>query len=723
MKTRQIERILPIILIGLCAASLFIGADGFAYPFQGNYSDLTISHHPNFLWIRESLARWGVVPLWSPLILSGYPFSANPLSSLFYPPAWLLWVLPLPFGYHLVTGLHLMLGGWGTARLIRRSTSSSIAAWVGACLFVIMPKLAAHIGAGHLTLVWAVCWTPWLMEWMEQAREQDRFRWRPHVILGLGLGLTALADVRWAAYCGLYWAGIYGWSLIERITAGRRTEGKWWWGGVWVLLKGAAVQLGLAATTASAVLLPLAEYSRLSTRAAMSGTDRLAYSLEPGRLLNLVVPNFGGYAEWIFYPGIMTVILAWVGVFSRSNQRRKWIWTVIFVLAVMFSLGERLPLARVLGELPGLNLLRVPARALFLADLAVIMLAALGLSDLLSESARGSRGLNLTLAAWGGMLGVFGLGMAAVVRPVPAAFVWAGALGMVCTLLIFLRLYGKIHPLPWLGMVFLVILGDLLLNQHSLIRYRTVVDVQREGAAAAQYLAGKPGIFRVYSPSYSIPQHSAAAYRLELADGVDPLQWAAYANFFDQASGVPRSRYGVTLPPFEEGEPAEANRFYSPNAEHLGRLNVRYVAAEYPVDAEGLVLDRMIGTTWIYENFLACPRAWVETAEATDCTAGSKAVRWIRREPNQIWLEAQGPGLLVLSEMNYPGWQVYVDGAAAEGKTAEDVFRSVALTNGTHTVQWVYRPTWVYLGGAISALSVAGAVLGFVFGRKRRGNA
>ena len=718
--TQRLERILPLVLIGMCALSLFIGAEGFPYPFQGNYSDLTISHHPNFLWIRESLARWGVVPLWSPLILSGYPFSANPLSSLFYPPAWLLWVLPLPLGYHLVTGMHLLLGGLGTARLIRRIVPNPIAAWVGACLFVLMPKLAAHMGAGHLTLVWAVCWTPWLMEWTEQAHGQTRFVWQPHLAVGLGLGLTALADVRWAAYFGLYWVGVYGWSVIERAAAGRKVGGKAAAEAVGVLAKGAAVQVGLAAALAAAVLLPLGEFSRLSTRAAMSGADRTAFSLESGRLLNLVVPNFGGYAEWIFYPGILAVLLAWVGVFSRSNRCYQWIWAVVFALAVMFSLGDQLPLARVLGELPGLNLLRVPARALFFADLAVIVLAAVGLNDLLTEPARRSRWLNLTLAAWGGMLGVFGVGMGAVVRPVPAAFVWAGVLGIAGTLLIFLRLYEKIRPLPWLGIVFLVIMGDLLLNQRSLMRYRPEAEVAREGAATAQYLAGKPGTFRIYSPSYSIPQHSAAAYRLELADGVDPLQWAAYADYFDSASGVPRSRYGVTLPPFEQGDPAEANRMYTPNAERLGRLNVRYVAAEYPVDAEGLILDRVIGTTWVYENTLACPRAWVESAETPDCGAGGKAVRWVRREPNQIWLEAEGPGLLVLSEMNYPGWQVFVDGEAAEGKTAEGVFRSVMLPSGSHTVQWVYRSRWVYMGGAISLLSVVGAALGLLWARKER---
>src|SRR5690606_18215979 len=92
---------------------------GFPYPSaEAAYSDLTISHYPNAIFLRRSLAQ-GEIPLWSPAILGGAPFAANPLSSLWYPPAWLALVLPLPFAFNLLVVLHLLWGSWGLYRLLR----------------------------------------------------------------------------------------------------------------------------------------------------------------------------------------------------------------------------------------------------------------------------------------------------------------------------------------------------------------------------------------------------------------------------------------------------------------------------------------------------------------------------------------------------------------------------------------------------------------------------
>lgn len=50
----------------------------FLYLSNAEYSDLVISHLPNVLYLREALLTWHRIPLWSPAILSGYPFVANP---------------------------------------------------------------------------------------------------------------------------------------------------------------------------------------------------------------------------------------------------------------------------------------------------------------------------------------------------------------------------------------------------------------------------------------------------------------------------------------------------------------------------------------------------------------------------------------------------------------------------------------------------------------------
>ena len=67
-------------------------------------------------------------------------------------------------------------------------------------------------------------------------------------------------------------------------------------------------------------------------------------------------------------------------------------------------------------------------------------------------------------------------------------------------------------------------------------------------------------------------------------------------------------------------------------------------------------------------------------------------------QPNRITLKANGPGLLTLSEITYPGWRVVVDGQEAEMKTIAGILRGVELLEGEHQVEFIFRPLSVYLG-------------------------
>ncbi len=82
------------------------------------------------------------------------------------------------------------------------------------------------------------------------------------------------------------------------------------------------------------------------------------------------------------------------------------------------------------------------------------------------------------------------------------------------------------------------------------------------------------------------------------------------------------------------------------------------------------------------------------------------------------------PGILVASESYYPGWKAYVDGKEEEIFKADYVLRAVALKEGAHTVEFVYRPTSFYAGGAISLAGLTGlaalAFAGFVNRAGRR---
>ena len=61
--------------------------------------------------------------------------------------------------------------------------------------------------------------------------------------------------------------------------------------------------------------------------------------------------------------------------------------------------------------------------------------------------------------------------------------------------------------------------------------------------------------------------------------------------------------------------------------------------------------------------------------------------------------------MLYLSEVDYPGWEVRVDGKPEKIYRANHAFRAVALGPGRHRIQMVYRPAYFYGGLAVTGLT------------------
>ena len=93
------------------------------------------------------------------------------------------------------------------------------------------------------------------------------------------------------------------------------------------------------------------------------------------------------------------------------------------------------------------------------------------------------------------------------------------------------------------------------------------------------------------------------------------------------------------------------------------------------------------------------------------------------RTPGSLSLSIDAPaeGLLVLSEIYYPGWRATVDGSAAPIIRTDHILRRIPVPAGKHQVQLVFRPVTFTVGAALSgvtlgALAVAGV---WVWLRKR----
>jgi hypothetical protein len=75
--------------------------------------------------------------------------------------------------------------------------------------------------------------------------------------------------------------------------------------------------------------------------------------------------------------------------------------------------------------------------------------------------------------------------------------------------------------------------------------------------------------------------------------------------------------------------------------------------------------------------------------------------------------------LLVLSDTYYPGWKVFVDNRMEKIYSANYAFRAVALTAGTHQVEFVFDPISFKLGAGLTFLGILGCIgMGWIIRRR-----
>jgi len=332
-------------------------------------------------------------------------------------------------------------------------------------------------------------------------------------------------------------------------------------------------------------------------------------------------------------------------------------------------------------------------------------------------------GNGLAIAAISGFLILICIGLAVFTGNVPVPFIWGAITVTLATVLVLIRRGGRVSVQSWSIAILLLICLDLGGVDYLNLGFQPASEVLSQGYDAAsrtvQMQTAEGGeAFRIYSPSYSLPQQTAANLDLQLADGIDPLQLTAYAKFMQGATGVADTTYSVTLPPFKTGSPETDNQGSLPDSHLLGLLNVKYVLSAFRLNADGLSFVDKIGDTFLFQNMKLRPRAWtqgdLDPSNPVFSTAGH--IQW---SPNEIDIYASGEGWLVLSEIDYPGWTAAVDGKPVNIVPFDGLLRAVKLDAGDHLVTFEFKPASVYAGVGLAILGWL-AVGVFVFVRSRK---
>ena len=137
-----------------------------------------------------------------------------------------------------------------------------------------------------------------------------------------------------------------------------------------------------------------------------------------------------------------------------------------------------------------------------------------------------------------------------------------------------------------------------------------------------------------------------------------------------------------------------------------------YIVHRVEVVPDSTLLDRMTSpefsawTTALLESPLpAEQKATLETAPSR-----SNSMAHINRydlQKVEVDAEMEAPGLLILSDTHYPGWEVTVDGEAASLLRVNYALRGVYLSEGIHRVKFHFVPKMFYSSLVVSSLILA----------------
>jgi hypothetical protein len=117
--------------------------------------------------------------------------------------------------------------------------------------------------------------------------------------------------------------------------------------------------------------------------------------------------------------------------------------------------------------------------------------------------------------------------------------------------------------------------------------------------------------------------------------------------------------------------------------------------------------------------------AWIDTDKRTELgpylsgrpSGPTETVTVTYPRPDRAELEAslESPGLVVLADVYYPGWELLIDGKPAPIHVVNRLMRGAAVPAGTHRLVYSYTPRSFLVGRVISILGVVVLALVVVF--------
>jgi Bacterial membrane protein YfhO len=711
----------------------------------GFYWKLTLTHQFEWIWgpdLAQQVLPWfqvqarawshGAIALWDPYVWAGQPLLGQAQPGTAYPLNWILFALPLRHDglirgwalewYFVVIRFMALAFCYLLCRDLGRSRIASLLA--GAVF-----ALGGYIGnTGWPQMVNGALWLPLVFLFLLRAGRGER-PIRNAVLSGLFLGIAWLSGHHQAPIF-LMLAATGSW-LYFIFRSGRLD---------WPVARAAALSFVFAALTGALQILPAYEYGHLAKRwvgapEAITWNQPVPYSvhetydLKPFDLLGTVFPHVNTNSDP--FVGAAALALALLGLAVGWGDARVRLLAAVGLGGLVYALGQRSVFQGFLyGAIPELDKARVVSAAIVIFEFGVAVLAAFGL-DQLSDPDHSPWPRRIM---WGSL--GFGLFALAVFQTIFFANKWSfpGADNVMLTpflafgvaALLFASLRRALSRNQCAVLMLLLVLMELGNNVGSVLAPRSDpsrmkwLDQMRGNSDIAEFLK-QDGPFP----------------RANVADDAFAENWGAL-------HGV--EMFGGSLASLT----TNMQRFDFWKLPSRLLWGVGYTIAAKP-SAEGNLAFTAASGMKVYRHQEVFPRAWAvhELVQAPNAQAGNRMIQEQVADFHRLGFTLGAPptvescempddvaltthatdevrihanmacrGMVVLSDVFFPGWRADIDGKGAPIYEVNEAMRGVMVPRGEHTVTMRYRPASALAGGILSLVGVGGAV--FVAARRRR---
>lgn len=325
--------------------------------------------------------RHGRLFLWNPYQLAGLPGLATLQSGLLYPFHLIYAFVPTEVGMGLMGIFHSLLGGWSMvclARVFGARPTAALAAGLYFALAVVVPLFRWP------PAMEAVAWLPLGFASIERISRNGGFRWT--AVLTLAVAMPVLAG---GYQTSAYMLAAYGWYAVV-LLLGRRPPGRAIPSRAATTLRiGMGFALGMA--VAAPQLLPTFELTQQAARSTQALSMAELYPLG-----NSAFRSVPAVAQAVFVPpaqlftvrsylGVIAVGMAFIGLFILDGTT---FFCVTMILYGVLSLLAPPWFLSLRAAVPVLGWFRLPFREFFLAQFAVAVLVARGMSVLVDPHMR-----------------------------------------------------------------------------------------------------------------------------------------------------------------------------------------------------------------------------------------------------------------------------------------------------------------------------------------------